>query len=55
MYPKLENLSLRNQHVPSLYLTYEDLRDVKRLYVSGGSSVAVSYAVGIRADPHARM
>jgi Leucine-rich repeat (LRR) protein len=32
---RLENLSLRNQRGVSLKLSYEDLRDVKRLYISG--------------------
>ena len=32
---RLENLSLRNQRGLSLKLSYADLRDVKRLYISG--------------------
>lgn len=32
---RLENISLRNQRVDRLSLTYEDLREVKRLYISG--------------------
>jgi Leucine-rich repeat (LRR) protein len=34
---RLENLSLRNQRGRTLRLSYDDLRDVKRLYISGES------------------
>lgn len=32
---RLENLSLRNQRGRALRLSFDDLRDVKRLYISG--------------------
>jgi hypothetical protein len=32
---RVENLSMRNQRVPEIVLEIEDLRNVKRLYISG--------------------
>jgi Leucine-rich repeat (LRR) protein len=42
---RLENLSLRNQRGLPLCLSYDDLRDIKRLYISGKMNCPRTYLI----------